>query len=76
MNPILQALNKNSMLKQNDLLGMVSALKNGDPEVMARQMMSSNPQFRRFVEANQGKSPEQVARENGIDFDSVRNLLR
>lgn len=76
MNPILQALNKNSMLKQNDLLGMVSALKNGDPEVMARQMMGSNPQFRRFVEANQGKSPEQVARENGIDFDSVRNLLR
>lgn len=30
-------------------------------------MMKNNPQFRAFVEANRGKSIEQIAQENGIN---------
>lgn len=36
------------------------------------ELMNNNPQFKAFVKANEGKSVEQIARENGIDI----NLLK
>lgn len=36
-----------------------------------QSMMKSNPQFAQFVEQNRGKSPEQIAKENGIDLGAV-----
>lgn len=56
------------------LLGAVRS--GGGPEAFARQMMESNPSFKSFVEANQGKTPEQIAQENGIDFNQVKSLLK
>lgn len=43
-----------------------------NPDEFYNQLMQDNPQFKKFVEDNKGKSPEQIARENGIDF----NLLK
>ena len=37
--------------------------------------MRTNPQFAQFVKANQGKTPEQIAAENGIDYSTVRSLM-
>ena len=74
MNPMLQILNR--VNKNSDLIGLVSSIKNGDAERIANQLLGSNPQFREFLEANKGKTPEQVASENGIDFNQVRDLLR
>lgn len=76
MNPILTTLSRRGQTRQNDVLALLAALKNGNPEQMLQQMMNTNPQFRQFVEANRGKSPEQIAQENGLDFNSIRNLLR
>ena len=47
----------------------------GDPQELFDQLMRDNPQFRRFVDDNRGKSPEQIARDNGIDFAEVMRLL-
>lgn len=47
----------------------------GDPQGLFDQLMRDNPQFRRFVDDNRGKSPEQIARDNGIDFAEVMRLL-
>lgn len=47
-----------------------------DPRATYERLMASNPQFAAFVRDNQGKSPEQIAREHGIDYDMVRKLMR
>lgn len=43
-----------------------------NPDEYFNELMRNNPQFRQFVEANRGKTPEQIAGENGIDI----NLLK
>ena len=48
----------------------------GNPQALFDQMMRDNPQFRQFVDDNRGKTPEQIARDNGIDFAVVQRLMR
>lgn len=43
------------------------------PNAVFNALMGSNPQFRQFVEQNRGKSPEQIAREHGIDFAALQS---
>ena len=43
-----------------------------NPDEYYTQLMQSNPQFRQFMEQNKGKTPEQIANENGINL----NLLK
>jgi hypothetical protein len=54
-------------------LGM---LRGQDPRQVALQMAQRNPQFAAFLQQHQGKSPEQIAAENGIDMGFVRELMR
>ena len=71
----------NSLLSQpqgNSLFSRLNQIKgmlNGDPNAMYQQMMQSNPQFAEFVRANQGKTPDQIAQENGIDMNQVRQFF-
>lgn len=48
--------------------------KRNNPNNMFSNMLNSNPQFRQFVEENKGKSPEQIAKEHGIDYNEVIKL--
>lgn len=52
----------------------------GNPQQMMLQAMQSNPQmyqqFQQFMRDNQGKTPEQVAQENGIDFNEMVRLFQ
>ena len=43
---------------------------------MAQQALMSNPQFAEWYRQNQGKTVEQVARENGIDLDMLRRIFQ
>lgn len=76
MNPILSMLQSSS---QNNLLSQISQIKNmlsgKDPDSMYRTLMQNNPQFAQFVNANQGKSVEQIASENGIDLSALKKLI-
>ena len=72
MNPLLNAMNGN---KGNSMAKILNMLKSGNPEQIAQNLMQRNPQFKAFMEANKGKTPEQVARENGIDFSQIKNML-
>ena len=56
-------------------LSQIRGMLNGDPNVMYQQMMQSNPQFAEFVRANKGKTPDQIAKENGIDMAQVRQFF-
>lgn len=75
MNPLFQAMNGGNMGKMQQIAGVMQMLKSGNPEQIAQQMMQSNPQFRQFMEANKGKSPEQVAKENGIDLSQFKGMM-
>lgn len=77
MNPLMMAMQGASAPanKMGQFASLMKMLQSGNPEQMFQQMMQNNPQFRQFVEANKGKTPEQVARENGIDLSQFKNMM-
>lgn len=74
MNPLMNAMNGRAP-QANGLANIMRLLKSGNPEQIAQQMMQQNPKFREFMKANKGKSPEQVAQENGIDLSMLKNMM-
>lgn len=77
MNPLMMAMQgaNSPANKMGQVANILKMLRSGNPEQIAQQMMQSNPQFRQFVEANRGKTPEQVAREHGIDLNQFKNMM-
>lgn len=63
--------------QQNPLqmLNSIKALANGNPQAMFNQMLNTNPQFAKFVNENKGLSPEQIARNYGVDLSLVKNFF-
>lgn len=51
-------------------------LSGKNPDDMYNQLMKNNPQFRHFVEANANKTPQQIASENGIDFNTIEQFMK
>ena len=54
---------------------VMQMLRGRNPQEVFNQMMQSNPAFRSFYEANRGKTPEQVAREHGVDLSQFKNMM-
>lgn len=77
MNPLMQAMQgaNNSASKMGQVARVMQMLRSGNPNQIAQQMMQSNPQFRQFIEANKGKTPEQVAQEHGLDLSQLKNMM-
>ena len=84
-NPMLDMLSGASRqaMPQNNPLAMMGQLKQmlamirgQDPRQVAQLMAQRNPQFAEFLRQNQGKSPEQIAADYGIDMNFVRDLMR
>lgn len=77
MNPLMMAMQGASTPanKMGQVASLMKMLRSGNPEQIAQQMMQSNPQFRQFVEQNKGKTPEQVAKEHGIDLNQFKNMM-
>lgn len=65
MNPLLN----------NSIFALINSLKSGNPNIIFNQMMNNNPSFRSFIEQNKEKSPDQVAKENGIDISQFMKML-
>lgn len=74
MNPLMMAM-QGSNNKMAQAMRVMKMLRSGNPEQIAQQMMQNNPQFRQFMEANKGKTPEQVAREHGIDLSQFKSMM-
>lgn len=81
-NPILQALNaaRPQIQNSNNLLGRVAEIRqvlNGQaPEAVFNRMLQTNPAFAQFVQQNKGKTPEQLARDYGIDPQLIQQILK
>lgn len=79
MNPLMMAMqgaNARPANNTGEIGNIVKMLRSGNPEQIAMNLMQKNPQFRQFIEQNKGKTPEQVARENGIDLSKVVGQLK
>ena len=74
MNPLMMAMQGGNN-KVAQVMQVMKMLRSGNPDQIAQQMMQSNPQFRQFVEANKGKTPEQVAKEYGIDLSQFKGVM-
>lgn len=63
--------------QQNPLqmLNNIKALANGNPQAMFNQMLNTNPQFAKFVNENKGLSPEQIAKNYGVDLSQIKNFF-
>ena len=73
MNPILSALNQPN---QKNLLSQINSLLSGkNPDAVFSDLLQNNPQFKSFVEANKGKTPEQIAKENGLNMEQIKAML-
>lgn len=72
MNPLLQSMGNHSVMSSFSQLAEIARMvKSGDPQQIAMNLMQKNPQFKAFMDANQGKTPEQVAKENGVDLAQI-----
>lgn len=67
-NPILSKINAPT---NNPMAQLLEVFKSGNPDAIVQQMMQNNPQFRKFMEDNKGKSPEQIASEHGINLQDA-----
>lgn len=77
MNPLIQSMGTSRPNNPVSGLGNIfRMLKNGNPERIAINLMQKNPQFKAFMDANQGKSPEQVAQQYGIDIDQIMGQFK
>lgn len=71
MNPILQTIQQINQVKS-----IISNIQTKNPDELYNQLMQDNPNFRKFIEDNQGKTPEQIAQENNIDIERIKNYIR
>lgn len=82
-NPMLEMMGRSQATPQNNPLSMMGQLKQmaqmmrgQDPQQLVQSFAQRNPQFAAFLRQNQGKRPEQIAQENGIDMGLIRQILR
>lgn len=68
---INNALGSYAQIKQ-----IVPMLKGQNPDQLLQMFAQKNPQFSQFMRANQGKSPQQIAADYGIDMSLVQQLLK
>lgn len=62
----------------NPLLNRLQDIKrmaSGNPKAYYDNLIQNNQQFASFVRENEGKSLEQIARENGIDWTFFQSLM-
>ena len=79
MNPLMQAIGVNPFGNMQAIMGQIGQLKQmfgGDPSAVVRMLSQKNPQFAQFVKENEGKSPEQIAKDYGIDWNQIQQLMK
>ena len=65
------------MPRNNPLTQILPILQmaKGNPQGFV-DMINGNPQFQKFMAENKGKTPQQVAEENGIPWTMIEGFLK
>lgn len=77
MNPLFSLMNgtqgNNAM---TSIMNIRRMMQGQDPNAVMQALAQKNPQFAQFVQQNRGKAPEQIARENGLDWQAIQQMMR
>ena len=78
MNPLMASMGPmNNMRQMMQMVNGIKQMMNGkNPDTVMKLFSQKNPQFAQFLRDNQGKSPEQIARDYGLDWNMVHNFLK
>ena len=78
MNPLMASMGPMNNIRQ--MMQMVNGIKqmmNGqNPDTVMKLFAQKNPQFAQFLRDNQGKSPQQIAQDYGLDWNMVQGFLK
>lgn len=58
------------------VMQVANMLRGKNPQEVAMAMMQQSPAFSQFMQSVKGKTPEQFAKENGVDFEIIKRFMR
>lgn len=78
MNPLVQSMvgatsESGTSARVFQLLSQL--MRGRTPQQAFQSLLQSDPRFKAFMDANRGKSPEQVAREHGVDLNQFKGMV-
>ena len=78
MNPLMASMGPmNNMRQMMQMVNGIKQMMNGqNPDAVMKLFAQKNPQFAQFLRDNQGKSPQQIAQEYGLDWNMVQGFLK
>ena len=78
MNPLMASMGPmNNMRQMMQMVNGIKQMMNGQsPDTVMKLFAQKNPQFAQFLRDNQGKSPQQIAQDYGLDWNMVQGFLK
>ena len=78
MNPLMASMGPmNNMRQMMQMVNGIKQMMNGqNTDTVMKMFAQKNPQFAQFLRDNQGKSPQQIAQDYGLDWNMVQGFLK
>ena len=78
MNPLMASIGPmNNMRQMMQMVNGIKQMMSGqNPDTVMKLFSQKNPQFAQFLRDNQGKSPQQIAQDYGLDWNMVQGFLK
>ena len=78
MNPLMASMGPmNNMRQMMQMVNGIKQMMNGqNPDTVMKLFAQKNPQFAQFLRDNQGKSPQQIAQDYGLDWGMIQGLIK
>ena len=78
MNPLMASMGPmNNMRQMMQMVNGIKKMMNGqNPDTVMKLFSQKNPQFAQFLRDNQGKSPQQIAQDYGLDWSMIQGFLK
>lgn len=78
MNPLMASMGPmNNMRQMMQMVNGIKQMMNGqNPDTVMKLFAQKNQQFAQFLRDNQGKTPQQIAQDYGLDWNMVQGFLK
>ena len=78
MNPLMASMGPmNNMRQMMQMVNGIKQMMNGqNPDTVMKLFAQKNQQFAQFLRDNQGKSPQQIAQDYGLDWNMIQGFLK
>ena len=60
----------------NAVGALMSMVRGQNPQTLLNNLCMKDPQIRDFVKSCEGKTPEQIAAQCGVDYNFLRSLIK